>query len=167
MRTARLIPALGVAWTLLYAAFVVWLYATAPRSFAEVTTRASVAAGTYRVDEARFEAGRGLFLREQYAAARDEWSRADPARRDARTQFYVAYSFYRQGWGRVYDDDALFRQGLEAADRAIALSPGAPLTVDDPELKIHSAAELRAELQKGTERTVDDFNPLKVFRERK
>jgi tetratricopeptide (TPR) repeat protein len=167
MRTARLIPALGVAWTLLYAAFVVWLYATAPRSFAEVTTQASVAAGTYEVDRARFEAGRELFLREQYQAARDEWSRADPARRDARTQFYVAYSFYRQGWGRVYNDDELFRQGLEAADRAIALSPDAPLTVDDPELKIHSAAELKAELEKGTERTIDDFNPLKVFRERK
>ena len=167
MRTARLIPALGIAWTLLYAAFVVWLYATAPRSFAEVTTRASVAAGTYEVDRARFEAGRELFLREQYQAARDEWSRADPAQRDARTQFYVAYSFYRQGWGRVYDDDALFRQGLEAADRAIALSPDAPLTVDDPELKIHSAAELKAELEKGTERTLDDFNPLKIFRERK
>ena len=167
MRTVRLIPALGIAWTLLYAAFVVWLYATAPRSFAEVTTRASVTAGTYEVDRARFDAGRELFLREQYAAARDEWSRADPARRDARTQFYVAYSFYRQGWGRVYDDDALFRQGLEAADRAIALSPDAPLGVDDPELKIHSAAELKAELQKGTERTVDDLNPLKVFRERK
>src|SRR5436305_8976092 len=167
MRTARLIPALGIAWTLLYAAFVVWLYATAPRSFAEVTTRASVAAGTYEVDRARFDAGRELFLREQYAAARDEWSRADPARRDARTQFYVAYSFYRQGWGRIYTDDALFRQGLDTINRAIALSPDAPLNVDDPELKIHSAAELKAELQKGMERTVDDFNPLKVFRERK
>ncbi|HZT58926.1 MAG TPA: hypothetical protein VFA21_09900 [Pyrinomonadaceae bacterium] len=167
MRTARLIPALGVVWTLLYAAFVVWVYATAPQSIREVATQASVAAGTYEVDRARFDAGRELFLREQYAAARDEWARADPATRDARTQFYVAYSFYRQGWGRVYSDDALFRQGLEAVNRAIALSPDAPLTVDDPELKIHSAAELKAELQKGTERTIDDFNPLKVFRERK
>ncbi len=167
MRTARLIPALGVVWTLLYAAFVVWVYATAPQSIREVATQASVAAGTYEVDRARFDAGRELFLREQYAAARDEWARADPATRDARTQFYVAYSFYRQGWGRVYSDDALFRQGLEAVNRAIALSPDAPLTVDDPELKIHSAAELKAELKKGTERTIDDFNPLKVFRERK
>src|ERR1043165_1409945 len=167
MRTARLIPALGVAWTLLYAAFVVWLYATAPQSIHDVATQASVAAGTYEVDRARFDAGRELFLREQYAAARDEWSRADPAQRDARTQFYVAYSFYRQGWGRVYSDDALFRQGLDAVNSAIALSPDAPLEVDDPELKIHSAAELKAELERGTERTIDDFNPLKVFRERK
>src|ERR671929_1238557 len=161
----RLIQWVGIAWTLLYAALVVWLYAAAPQSVGEVATRASVAAGTYEVDRARFDAARELFLREQYAAARDEWERADPARRDARTQFYVAYSFYRQGWGRVYNDDALFRQGLEAINRAIALSPDAPLDVDDPELKIHSAAELRAELQSGLERTADDFNPLKVFRE--
>ena len=163
----RLIQWVGITWTLLYAALVVWLYAAAPQSVAEVATRASVAAGTYEVDRARFEAGRDLFLREQYRAARGEWERADPARRDARTQFYVAYSFYREGWGRVYNDDALFRRGLEAADLAINLAPDAPLTVEDAELKIHSAAELRAELERGLERTADDFNPLKVFRERK
>jgi len=163
----RLIQWLGIAWTLTYAALVVWLYAAAPQSVAEVATQASVAAGTYEVDRARFDAGRELFLREQYRAARGEWERADPARRDARTQFYVAYSFYREGWGRVYNDDALFRQGLEAADLAISLSGGAPLAVEDPELKIKTAAELKAELEGGLERTSDDFNPLKVFRERK
>jgi tetratricopeptide (TPR) repeat protein len=163
----RLIQWFGIVWTLVYAALVVWLYATAPQSLNEVRTQANVAAGTYEVDRARFDAGRELFLREQYAAARTEWERADPARRDARTQFYIAYSFYREGWGRVYNDDALFRQGLEAADRAIALSPDAALAVEDAELKIHSAAELKAELAKGVERTADDFNPLKVFRERK
>ena len=163
----RLIQWVGIAWTLLYASLVVWLYAAAPQSIAEVRTQASVAAGTYEVDRARFDAGRDLFLREQYAAARGEWERADPARRDARTQFYVAYSFYREGWGRVYNDDALFRQGLEAVERAISLSADAPLEVEDPELKIHSAAELKAELQEGTERTAEDLNPLKVLRERK
>jgi hypothetical protein len=163
----RLIQWVGIAWTLVYAALVVWLYAAAPQSIAEVKTQASVAAGTYEVDRARFDAGRELFLREQYAAARVEWERADPARRDARTQFYVAYSFYRQGWGRVYNDDALFRQGLEAVNLAINLSSNAPLTVEDAELKMHTAAELKAEFEQGLERTADDFNPLKVFRERK
>lgn len=163
----RLIQWLGIAWTLLFAAFVVWLYVAAPQSVSDVATRASVAAGTYEVDRARFDAGRELFLREQYAAARGEWERADPARRDARTQFYVAYSFYREGWGRVYNDDALFRRGLEAAGLAAALSEGAPLAVEDPGLKMHSPAELKAELEKGLERTADDLNPFKVFRERK
>lgn len=163
----KLIQSVGIAWTLLYAALVVGLYATAPRSFKEVATQASVVAGTYEVDRARFDAARALFLREQYAAARDEWARADPARRDARTQFYVAYAFYRQGWGRVYNDDALFRQGLEAVNLAIALTPAGALAVDDTELKIRTPAELKSELEQGLQTTAEDLNPLKVFRERK
>jgi hypothetical protein len=163
----RLIQSAGIVWTCIFAAFVIWLYAAAPQSVGDVATRASVAAGTYEIDHARFDAARALFLREQYAAARDEWARADPARRDARTQFYVAYAFYRQGWGRVYNDDALFRQGLEAVNLAISLSPEGALAVEDAELKIHSAAELKAEFEQGLERTAEDFNPLKVLRERK
>jgi hypothetical protein len=163
----RLIQSLGIAWTLLYAAFVVWLYAAAPRSFAEMRTEASATVGTYEVDRARFDAARDLFRREQYRAARDEWARADPARRDARTQFYVAYSFYREGWGRLYNEDALFRAGLEAVNRAINLAPDGALAVEDPELKIRTAAELKAELERGTERDWGDLNPAKVFRERK
>ena len=162
-----LIQSLGIAWTLLYAALVVWLYAAAPRTFAELRTEASAAVGAYEVDRARFDAARELFRREQYRAARDEWQRADPARRDAATQFYVAYSFYREGWGRLYNDDALFRAGLEAVNRAIQLAPGGALAVEDPELKIKSAAELKAEFERGTERDWGDLNPAKVFRERK
>lgn len=163
----RLIQSIGVVWTILYATLVVWLYVTAPRSIADVMMQARVVTGDYHPDRERFNAARELFLREQYAAARDEWSRADPAERDARTQFYIAYSFYRQGWGRVYNDDDLFKQGLAAANRAIALSPDAALNVEDAELKMHSAAELKAELEDGIERTAGDLNPLKVFRERK
>lgn len=163
----RLIQSLGLAWTLAYAAAVIWLYAAAPRTVAEMRTGASVAAGTYEVDRARFEAARELFRREQYRAARDEWARADPAQRDAPTQFYTAYAFYREGWGRVYNDDALFRAGLEAVERAISLSPAGALAVDDPDLKMHTAAELKSELQQGAERSWGDINPAKVFRERK
>ena len=60
----------------------------------------------------------------------------------------------------------LHRQGLEAVNRAIALSPG-PLTVDDQGLQLHTAAELKAELEQGMERTWGDINPLKVMRKRK
>src|SRR4051794_15826469 len=110
-----LIQVLGIASTIAYASLIVWLYATAPRSLAEVRTGAAVAAGVYQVDEARFHAALDLFHRGQWAAARDEWGRADPAQRDPRTQFYVAYAFYREGWGRLHSDDVLFRQGLTAA----------------------------------------------------
>lgn len=163
----KLLQSLSIAWTLLLAVLIVWLYATAPRTVGEVATGASVAAGTYEIDRARFDAARELFSREQYRAARDEWLRADPARRDATTQFYIAYAFYREGWGRVYNDDALFRQGLESVNTAIALAPDNTLVVADTALKINSAAELKAELEHGLERDWNDLNPLKVMRERK
>ena len=98
---------------------------------------------------------------------RDEWQRADPAQRDARTQFYIAYSFYREGWGRVYFDRELFKQGLETVNRAIALSPTGSLTIDDPDLQMHAATELKAELEQGLERSWSDVNHLKVLRTRK
>ena len=163
----KLIQRVGIAWTVLYAAFIIWVYATEPRTFKEVATNTEVAAGTYQVDEQRFEAALALFRREQYRAARDEWERADPAHKDARTQFYIAYAFYREGWGRVYNDDALFKQGLEAVNRAISLAPNSTLIVDDADLKIRNAAELKAELEHGMERSWTDLNPLKVLRERK
>jgi tetratricopeptide (TPR) repeat protein len=122
--------------------------------------------GTYQVDQEKFNAALTLFRRDQFRAARDEWQRADAAQSDPRTQFYIAYSFYREGWGRVYYDQDLFKQGLDAVNRAIALSP-APLTVDDENLQMHTAAELKAELEQGTERSWGDANPLKVLRTRK
>lgn len=164
---SRIIQVTGFAFTLAYAVLIVWLYATEPRTFKEVATGAQVAAGTYQVNEEKFNSALDLFRREQFRAARDEWQRADPAQGDARTQFYIAYSFYREGWGRLYYDQQLFKQGLEAVDRAIALSSASPLSVDDPNLQMHSAAELKAELEQGTERSWSDVNPLKVLRTRK
>lgn len=162
----KLIQIVGLAVTAVYALVIVWLFATEPRSFREVATGAQVAAGTYQVDQEKFNAALELFRREQYRAARDEWQRADPAQSDPKSQFYIAYSFYREGWGRVYYDQDLFKHGLEAVNRAIALAP-APLTVDDENLQLHTAAELKAELEQGTERTWGDINPLKVLRKRK
>jgi len=163
----KLIQSVGVAWTILFAVFVVWIYATEPRTLREVASGAQVMAGTYEVDKEKFEEGLRLFRAEQFRAARDEWSRADPEQRDARTQFYIAYAFYREGWGRVYNDDSLFKQGLEAANRAVSLSQNERLRVDDTDLQLHTPAELKVELEQGLERSVDDLNPLKVFRQRK
>jgi tetratricopeptide (TPR) repeat protein len=164
---SRIIQVVGLVFTIAYAAFIVWIYATEPRNFKEVTTSAEIAAGTYAIDQEKFNSALALFRREQFRAARDEWQRADPAQRDARTEFYIAYSFYREGWGRVYFDQELFKQGLEAANRAIALSSTGPLTIDDEDLRIHTAAELKVELEQGLERSWSDINPLKVLRTRK
>ena len=162
----KIIQIVGLVATVVYALAIVWLYATEPRNFKEVATGAQVAAGTYQVDQKKFDAALDLFRREQFRAARDEWKSADPAQSDPTTQFYIAYSFYREGWGRVYYDQDLFKQGLEAVNRAITLAPE-PLNVPDQNLQLHTAAELKTELEQGTERTWGDINPLKVMRQRK
>ena len=162
----KVIQIIGLAVTAVYALAIVWLYATEPRTFKEVATGAQVAAGTYQVDQKKFDAALELFRREQFRAARDQWQGADPAQSDPTTQFYIAYSFYREGWGRVYYDQDLFKRGLEAVNRAITLAPE-PLKVPDENLQLHTAAELKTELEQGTERTWGDVNPLKVMRQRK
>ena len=164
---SRLIQVAGLALTLVYATFIIWIYATEPRTFKEVATSAEVTAGTYQINQEKFDSGYSLFLREQFRAARDEWQRADPAQSDARTQFYIAYAFYREGWGRVYNDQDLFKQGLDAVNRAANLTATTPLTVADPNLQMHTVAELKTELEQGVERSWSDVNPLKVLRTRK
>jgi hypothetical protein len=99
--------------------------------------------------------------------ARSAFERADPAHQDPRTQFYIAYSYYRQGWGRLYQDDELFGHGLEAVDRAIALAPGGRLVVDDSNLQMKSADELKAELEAGMRQELSDLNPVRAFGRRK
>ncbi|MGH9907947.1 MAG: hypothetical protein ACRD8U_20450 [Pyrinomonadaceae bacterium] len=163
----KIIQVVGLGFTIAYAAFIVWIYATEPRTFKEVTTSAEVAAGTYEINQEKFNSALNLFRREQFRAAREEWQQADPALRDARTQFYIAYSFYREGWGRLYFDQELFKQGVEAVNRAIALTSTSPLTIDDADLRMRTAAELKAELEQGMERSWGDVNPLKVLRTRK
>ena len=164
---SRIIQLAGLGFTIAYAVFIIWIYATEPRTFKEVSTSAEVAAGTYEVDQEKFNSALNFFRREQFRAARVEWQQADPAQQDARTQFYIAYSFYREGWGRVYFDQELFKAGVEAVNRAIALSSTSKLTIDDPDLQMHTAAELKAELEQGLERNWSDVNPLKVLRTRK
>jgi len=163
----KFIQIAGIIWTLVYASIIVWIYATEPRSFKEVATNSQVTAGIYEINQEKFNNGLTLFRRDQFRAARDEWAGADPAQKDPRTQFYIAYAFYREGWGRVYNDDTLFRKGIEAVDRAIALAPDHRLLVGDPELGMQSADELKAELERGVTRDASDLNPLKVFKARK
>jgi hypothetical protein len=132
-----------------------------------MTGAMSASIGAYRIDDTAFTDGLRLFRGNQFEAARLAFDRADRAHRDPRTQFYIAYSYYRQGWGRVYNDDGLFQLGLEAVDRAIATAPNGRIVVDDPDLQMRSADELKAELQAGLRREASDLNPLKVFRQRK
>ena len=172
----RYIQILGLALTIVYGAFVIFLYAAEPRSIEEISSKAKttiedavtkgqVMTGTYEVDQTMFAQGLAAFRQDNFIGARDLFSRADPEKRDARTQYYIAYSFYRQGWGRISNDDALFKQAMESVDRVTMLDRN--FRSDDPDLKLRSPAELKSELQEGMQVTADDFNPMRLVRERK
>jgi hypothetical protein len=165
--TPTMIRAAGLLGTAVYAAFIGWLFAAQPRSAAEVRGGVAASLGAYAIDQASFDEGLAFFRREQFVEARAAFGRADPALRDPRTQFYVAYSYYRQGWGRVFSDDTLFRQGLDAVTRAMAASPDGRVVVADPDLGMQSADELRAELERGLTREASDLDPRRVLRGRK
>jgi tetratricopeptide (TPR) repeat protein len=120
----RSVRALGLGLTLVYAAFIVFLYVTQPQNLAQVTGSLSSTVGAYRIDQQAFAEGLALFRQDRHDAARAAFARADPADRDPRTQFYIAYSYYRSGWGRFYSDDEDFARGLEHIDQAIALARG-------------------------------------------
>ena len=163
----RSVRVFGLALAMCYVTFIVWLYVRQPQTLAEVTGGLTATVGAYRIDQQAFDDGLGLFRGEQHEAARAAFERADPAGQDARTQFYIAYSYYRSGWGRVYQDNELFNKGLVRADKAIALAPAGRLVVDDPDISIHNADELRAELAEGLRVEASDFNPMRMFRQRK
>ena len=172
----KYIQILGIALALSYGVFVVFLYAAEPRSLEEISSKAietvqnaatkgQVITGTYEIDQGKFAEGLSAFRQNNFIVARDAFAKADPERRDAKTQYYIAYSFYLQGWGRLTNDDALFKQALESLERVNFIDKN--FRSDDADLQLHTPAELKNELEEGLRVTADDFNPLKVLRERK
>jgi hypothetical protein len=161
------VRSVGVGLVIAYGALIAWLWARQPATLAQVTGGLSAVAGVYTIDQQAFSDGLGFFRNEHFIEARGAFARADPAIRDARTQFYIAYTYYRQGWGRLHHDDRLYGEGLAAIDRAIALAPAGRLVVDDPSLGLHTADELKAELEAGRRVEASDFNPARVFAARK
>jgi hypothetical protein len=166
----------GIILTVIYGAFIVWIYWAEPKNLEEVsvkakttienaTTKGQIVIGTYEIDKEKFEQGLQAFRQDNFVVARDNFEKADPQRRDARTQFYIAYSFYRQGFGRLSNDDALFRQGLEQTNRVIQLDNN--FKSDDPNLQLKTPVELKNEFEEGLKVTAGDFNPFRLARERK
>lgn len=166
----------GIFLVIFYGLLIAWLYWVEPKSLDEVsskaqttienvTTRTQVAIGTYEIDEVKFNEGLRAFRQDNFLVARDNFERADPEKRDAKTQFYIAYSFYRQGFGRLTNDDALFKQGLEQTNRVAALDKN--FKSDDADLQMKTTVELKNEFEEGLKITASDFNPLRVLHERK
>ena len=73
-----LIRVLGLAGSLIYAAFIVWLYATGPATMAEVTGGVAASLSIYRADEASFQEGLDLFREDKFEAARTAFDRPHP-----------------------------------------------------------------------------------------
>jgi hypothetical protein len=172
----KYIQILGTVIAVLYGLFIVFLYAAEPRSLEEIPSKAisavestvnkgQIITGTYEIDQARFGEGMAAFRSDNFVLARDRFERADPEKRDANTRFYIAYSYYRQGWGRVTNDDELFKFGLEALQNVPQLDRD--FASKDPDLKLKTVAELKNEFEEGLKVTADDFNPFKLVRERK
>ena len=170
------IQILGLILTVIYGFFIAWLYWAEPKNLEEVsvkaketientTTKGQIIIGTYEVDAAKFSDGLKAFRADNFVAARQFFENADPERRDAKTQFYIAYSFYRQGFGKLYNDDELFKKGLEQTNRVIALDKN--FKSDDADLQMKTPAELKNEFEEGLKVTAEDFNPFKLTRERK
>jgi isopenicillin N synthase-like dioxygenase len=145
-----------------FGSFIIWLYVSEPKTLVEVATKATVTVGTYEVNKVKFDEGLSQFRNENYAVARDFFNQADTEKRDDKTQFYIAYSFYRQGFGKVYSDNNLYKQSLEITNKI-----NRNFKSDDANLQLKTPAELKNELEEGLKVTADDFNPLKVLREKK
>jgi hypothetical protein len=163
----RTVRAAGLVMAICYAVFIVWLYVRQPQTIAEVAGGLSASVGAYHINQQAFDDGVRLFRGDQFDAARSAFERADPARQDALTQFYIAYTYYRAGWGRLYHDNRLYQLGMDHVDHAIALAPQGRLVVNDENLQIRSADELRAELAAGLRTEPSDLNPMRVFGTRK
>ena len=164
--SATTVRAIGLACVCLYAAAIARVYVRQPSSLPEVTGSLTSSVGAYRIDQARFDAGLTFFHQSQFIEARDALGQADPARQDPRVQFYVAYSYMRQGWGRVYCDGALYRAGKATLEQARSVATGGTLRVDDPDLKLHSVEELAAEFDRGLTRQISALGPGHLLRER-
>ena len=156
----------GLAISLAYTVAIVRVYVRQPATLPEVAGSLTSSVGAYRIDHARFEAGLAFFRKDQFVEARDAFAQADPARQDASVQFYTAYAYLRQGWGRVYADDALYKAGQATLVHARSLTPDNSITVNDPGLRLHTAEEVAAEFERGLTRELSDLNPVRVFRER-
>ena len=162
-----LIRSAGLLVAITYATFIVWMYVAQPRTLRDVRGGVAASIGAYRIDPVAFDEGVRFFRSDRFAEARRAFERADPAQRDARTQYYIAYAFLREGWGRVYADDALYRQAQVALQRALAASSDGVVRVeDDPNLVLKTSDEMAEALARGLRREAADLNPLSMLEKR-
>ncbi|MEZ5307380.1 MAG: hypothetical protein R2684_09570 [Pyrinomonadaceae bacterium] len=173
--STKVIQTISVVLTTIGCVAVVWIYAVAPKNFVDLSIKARqsvasavnktrVVTNTYQIDQKNFQEGIAAFRGENYILARDRFLASDPEKRDAKVQYYIAYSLYRQGWGRISNDDELFEKALAQLETVKGIDPD--YRAEDPDLKLKRPAELEDELKEGLRVTAGDFNPFKLVRER-
>src|SRR5687767_7843303 len=136
-----------------------------PATIANINGGLTTNVELYRIDQTTFEEELRYFRTDRFREAQLTFARTDPTARDTTTQFYTAYSFYRENWDRMYNDDALFREALQALDRTVTAA-SERVHVNDPTLGLRSSDKLRAELERGLTRELSDFNPIRMLRPR-
>ena len=154
----------GLVIALLYGAIILWLYVRQPRSFEELKTQAAIEANVYRINQENFDQALKHFNANQHQVALEQFKLADPAGQDPATQFYIAYSYYLLGRGNIYDDDELFKKGMEAINRCLAHAPNNIFEIARTDLEIRNATVLQQRLKEGLESSASDFNPLNWFK---
>ena len=115
----RAIQWTGIVVTLVVGAGIVWLYATQPRSIAELRTNAAVQANLYEVDRTQYDLAVAALRDKQYRIAIDRFRRADTAGKDPQTQLRAAASPSELGRRHVYAGATPFTPAAAAGARCV------------------------------------------------
>jgi hypothetical protein len=140
-----------------------WLYVRRPQSLAELKTQASVQITIYHVTQANFDEGIKEFDAGDYNSAIGQFKLADPAQADSTSQYYIAYSYYLLGRGRLFNDEDMFNKATEAVDRCLENAPNHIFEIDRSDLEIKNADTLREKLREGLRHTMSSLNPFTWF----
>ena len=143
-----------------YATFIVWLYIRQPQTLAEVTGGLTATVGAYRINQQAFDDGLELFRRDAASRRRARRSSAPipPDRTRARSSTLPTPTIDQVGAACIRTM-SFSRRGSRMRTKPSRWRPDGRLVVDDPELHMHNADELRAELAAGLRVEASDFNP--------
>ena len=153
----------GLVIAILYASIIGWIYVRRPQSLAELKTQASVQANLYHISQENFDAAIKEFDAGDYNSAIGQFKLADPAEKDPSSQYYIAYSYYLLGRGRIFNDEDMFKRAIDAVNRCLDNAPNHIFETDRADLEIRNADTLRQKLVEGLKHTMPSLNPLDWF----
>ena len=162
-RVKQAIQIAGLVVTVLYGSFIVWVYARHPQTLAELKTQASIQANVYHINQQNFDEAIKEFDGADYNSAIGQLRLADPAQQDPTSQYYIAYSYYLLGRGRIFNDEDMFNNAIKAVDRCLDNAPNHIFEIDRSDLEIKNADSLRQKLIDGLKHTMPSLNPLNWF----